>query len=192
MGCRKTQASSREARLVEECLTWLILFRDFEEFLVVQSSHVKGQQTINRGELHSVEWFTRNTWTNFPDKTMNIYTDFSFNVDIIQSLSNPAEGRTACKLAHAYLVQPLEKFWDATDTRLSRLSRIEHMKTHEVQQPLYHTGKYTRQWNSQNYQHKGHSIYLFYFLKCATRNMSEHIANQHRAVACRSHFPAHP
>ena len=61
----------------------------FHDFVVVQAAHVSGNQSINRGELGSVEWISRTVPQLFPSRPVDIYSDSAFTVRIVQAIASP-------------------------------------------------------------------------------------------------------
>lgn len=81
-------------------------------FRVTQTSHTKGLQSTNRGELESVSWLVSHFHHNLPDKVLSIYTDSSFVQKILEALSTDALTPKTFQLAHADLIEILQQRWN--------------------------------------------------------------------------------
>ena len=60
-----------------------------DHFVVSQTSHTKGPQTVNRSELEAVCWLVEYFHQNFPIAKVSVYTDSSFvqkSIEILQIL----------------------------------------------------------------------------------------------------------
>ena len=82
------------------------------DFIVTQSSHTRGFQSINRGELEAVTWLAHYFHHHQPQRFMSIFSDSSFVVKIISAISNGCLSTKVHHLAHADLVQTLSSVWD--------------------------------------------------------------------------------
>lgn len=78
----------------------------------MQVSHVKGSQTINRGELESVVWVAEFYASQIPRPLVDIHTDSSFVVKIIQSLTAGRLDTHVHHLADYDLIRRLSQSWD--------------------------------------------------------------------------------
>lgn len=92
------------------------------DFEVLQGSHVKGMQTINRGELEAVVWATEFYSQQIPRPLVDIYTDSSFVVHImVQMVSQFQPALQRYNLAHVDLVQRLRLAWDTHSFQIHKV-----------------------------------------------------------------------
>ena len=82
------------------------------DFDILQVSHVKGSQTINRGELEAVVWVAEFYAAQVPRPLIDLYTDSSFVQKIVHSLSTCLLDPRTYRLAHYDLIRRLQMSWD--------------------------------------------------------------------------------
>ena len=82
------------------------------DFDILQVSHVKGSQTINRGELEAVVWVAEFYAAQVPRPLIDLYTDSSFVQKIVHSLNTCMLDPRTYRLAHYDLIRRLQMSWD--------------------------------------------------------------------------------
>ena len=83
-----------------------------DHFIVSQTSHTKGQQTINRSELEAVCWLIEYFHHNFPTANVSVYADSSFVQKILETLSSENFSPHVSRLAHFDLFWRLKTAWN--------------------------------------------------------------------------------
>lgn len=82
------------------------------DFIVTQTSHTRGFQSINRGELEAVTWLAHYFHHHQPHRFMSVFSDSSFVVKIVNAISNGLLSTKVHHLARADLIQTLSSVWD--------------------------------------------------------------------------------
>ena len=83
-----------------------------DHFVVSQTSHTKGPQTINRSELEAVVWLIEYFHRHFPEAKVSIYTDSSFVKRSIEVLTSGSSIPHISRLAHFDLFRRLQVAWN--------------------------------------------------------------------------------
>ena len=95
-----------------------------DHFVVSQTSHMCGLQSINRGELESVSWLVQYFAQHLPEEFLSIHTDSSFVQKTLEAISDGTLTPKLFQLAHADLVSVLQKWWNPT------LHQVFKVKSH--------------------------------------------------------------
>ena len=82
------------------------------DFVVTQSSHVTGTQSINRGELGAIAWLARHFAEFRPNQFMSIHTDSDYALRLVEAIaSNTLDPKTFQK-SHVNLIHQLQQCWN--------------------------------------------------------------------------------
>ena len=95
-----------------------------DHFVVSQTSHTCGLQSINRGELESVSWLVSHFARNLPDEFLSVYTDSSFVQKILEAISDDTLSPKLFQMAPADLVSILQQQWNP------KLHQVFKVKSH--------------------------------------------------------------
>lgn len=96
----------------------------YNDFEVLQVSHVQGSQTINRGELASVAWVSQFYAQQQLVPMLDLFTDSSFVERIVRAIANQTLDPHQFDFAHYDLVQVVQSTWNPV------LFQINKVKSH--------------------------------------------------------------
>ena len=83
-----------------------------EDFVVTQTSHTKGFQSINRAELEAVTWLAHYFHQHLPYSFMSVFSGSSFVIQVVEAIASGKLSGKTHHLAHADLVQTLLQCWN--------------------------------------------------------------------------------
>ena len=108
----KLQNCCRAAWAVVQHVNSITQDPSVNDFVVTQSSHVAGTQTIHRGELGAIAWLARHFTESRPNQFMSIYTDSDYALRLVEAIaSNTLDPKTFQK-SHTDLIQQLLQCWN--------------------------------------------------------------------------------